>query len=100
MVQWMFDRHGRASVITDGAILRDTRGRVIAWLHGGSVYSLGGKHIGWHEGGVVSDGHNRALVFARDHTAGLLSSPGLAGDQTSSSSSGIKSAASSCCAMA
>ncbi|SRR5229473_7319750 len=79
MAGWLFDRNGRARILLDTDKLRNNRGRVIAWIGGGNVYSLQGHHVGWFDGGVVFDSDNRVIAFSGDHTAGLPWVPSLGG---------------------
>jgi hypothetical protein len=46
MSDWIFDRHGQASLLLDDDCVREKRGRVIAWIVGGNVYTLRGQHCG------------------------------------------------------
>ena len=79
MADWMFDRRGRAALIVDGGCFRSGRGTVVAWISGDNAYSLGGRHVGWFENGVLYDSQNRALGFLRDATGYLPARPGTAG---------------------
>lgn len=75
MADWMFDRRGRAALIVDGGCFRSGRGTVVAWISGDNAYSLGGRHVGWFENGVLYDSQNRALGFLRDATGGEREEP-------------------------
>ncbi|WP_145954132.1 collagen-like triple helix repeat-containing protein [Kosakonia radicincitans] len=79
MVEWIYNRNGRPTVLFDDDCLRNNRGVVIAWIHGNNIYSLRGMHIGWFEGRVLYDSHNKALGFLRNPNGRLPSIPGLAG---------------------
>jgi hypothetical protein len=79
MVEWMFDRHGKARIIFDGGKLRSSHGVVVAWIKEPNVYYLGGQHAGWFEDGVLFDSRNHVLGFLRDAEGHLPSRPGLAG---------------------
>jgi 4-fold beta flower protein len=79
MSNWIFDRHGRASIILDEDCFRDRHGKVIAWTSGNNIYSLRGKHCGWYEDGVLYDSGNRILGFLRGATGHLPSIPGIGG---------------------
>lgn len=79
MAEWIYNKHGRATVLFENDCLRDNRGQVIAWIYGNNLYSLRGHHIGWFEGRVFYDNRNRALGFLYNHTGYLPSIPGLCG---------------------
>jgi len=79
MAEWLFDRNGRPRIILDAEKIRSRQGKVIAWISRNSVYSLQGRHLGWFEGGVVSDSGNCPIAFSRNRTAGLPSAPGMSG---------------------
>jgi len=79
MAEWMFDRNGSACLILDGDRIRARAGAVVGWVRGTNTYSLGGSHMGWHEGGVIYDNRNCALAFTRSHTGSLPGTPGLSG---------------------
>jgi len=80
MAKWLHDRRGRVGLIIDGDCLRSSAGRVVAWISGTGVYSLDGKHKGWHERGVLYDSRNAALGFTSNASGHLPSRPGLAGE--------------------
>lgn len=79
MADWIFDRHGRATLILDSDCIRNSRGQVVAWISGDNVYTLQGRHCGWLEDGVLADSHNRVLGFLRNATGHLPSRPGIGG---------------------
>jgi hypothetical protein len=78
MSDWIFDRHGQATLLLDNDCIRDQSGQVIAWIVGANVYTLQGGHCGWFEEGVLRDSQNCVLGFVRDAT-GLPSRPGIGG---------------------
>ncbi|WP_313487203.1 4-fold beta flower protein [Atlantibacter hermannii] len=79
MFEWVYNKNGRPVILLESDCLRDNRGRVKAWLVGGNIYSLHGRHIGWYEDGVFYDSRNRALGFTRGHTGYIPNLPGLGG---------------------
>jgi len=79
MAEWLFDKSGNARAILDHNKIRDSRGEVVAWMTGENLYSLGGSHMGWVEGGVIYDCDNCAIGFTRNRTGSLPSVPGLSG---------------------
>lgn len=71
-------REGLASFLT--AISFGIEADMVGWLHGGSVFSLKGRHIGWFQDGVVFDSSNRVMAFSRSQSArGIPSIPGIGG---------------------
>lgn len=79
MSEWIFDRNGRATVILDSDCIRNSHGRVIAWVSGNNVYTLKGRHCGWFEEGVLYDSGNRVLGFIQNATGHLPSTPSTGG---------------------
>jgi hypothetical protein len=79
MADWLFDRQGSPRLILDDDCVRSASGAVIAWISGDGVFSLIGNHIGWYEGGVIYDHHNRALGFTHHASGYLPSRPGTSG---------------------
>jgi hypothetical protein len=59
--------------------VRDDRGVVVGWVGGSNVYLLHGEHVGWFEGGVISDSTNCALVFSLNRTGYLPHVPRVTG---------------------
>lgn len=79
MAEWIFDRGGRPTLILDSDCIRNSRGQVVAWISNNSVYTMQGRHVGWFDGGVISDSRNQVLGFIRNATGSTPGRPGLAG---------------------
>jgi len=79
MADWLFNKTGLAQLILDGDYIRNAHGSVVGWIKGENMYSLGGRHIGWFDDGVIYDSNNCALAFIHTRTGSLPSVPGLSG---------------------
>jgi len=79
VAEWVYDKHGNATLILDGDCIRDAGGSVIAWIHGENVYSLSGFHVGWFEDGVLADSSNSVLGFVSGAAGYTPARPGLSG---------------------
>jgi len=77
LAEWLFDEAGSACLILDETRIRNGRGAIVGWVRGNSAYLLHGQHVGWYEGGVISDNTNCALAFTRNRTAYLPGGPPL-----------------------
>jgi hypothetical protein len=78
MVEWIFDKNGKATAIFDADCIRTGAGDVAVWIARNNLYSLKGDHIGWFENGVFYDSNNNIIGFLRG-ASGLSSRPGLSG---------------------
>lgn len=75
MADWMFDRSGQARIIFDNDKIRSAQGRHrLDWRQ--QCFLASRKHLGWFEGGVMTDSRDCPIAFLRQRTAGLPSVPG------------------------
>jgi hypothetical protein len=65
-----YDQNGSPIAYTaDGETIFLFEGEPVAYIHGNSVYSFHGTHIGWFENGWLRDHHGAALFFT-DNASG------------------------------
>jgi hypothetical protein len=79
MAEWLYDKSGTPRLIVDTDCIRDSRGIVIAWVHGNGLFSMRGQHVGWFERGVAYDRNNNVLGFVPTADGYLPYRPGIAG---------------------
>lgn len=77
MANWLYDKHGNATLIVDFGCIRSNHGQVLAWINFIHVYNLNGNHIGWFEKGILYDFNNDVLGFTKSRSGHLLSTPGI-----------------------
>lgn len=76
-MNWLYDKNGKARMLLKDDVLISSDGKNLAWVIGGKVYSLQGKHKGWHEKGALYDAKNCCLAFEKDATGYIPSRPGI-----------------------
>ncbi len=79
MTDWLYDKSGEAQLFLHRDRFINKSGHNLGWLVKNNVYSLDGSHRGWFEDGVLYDGSNDTIAFARNATGRLPSRPGVAG---------------------
>lgn len=60
----LYDSKGRPTAyIEDGVHIYTFAGLPVAYVHDGSVYALGGRHLGWFVKGWLRDNRGRCVFF-------------------------------------
>ena len=74
-----YNRNGQPVAYTeDGTHIYLFSGEPVAYLHGDSVYSFGGRHLGWFVDGWIRDNNGYCVFFTSEATGGP-GKPGRAG---------------------
>ena len=89
MERTFYGRSGNAIAYTeDGVHIYLFSGKPVAYLDGESVYSFGGRHLGWYLDGWIWDNHGYAVLFTEEATGGP-GRPGMSGKPGKGGKSGI-----------
>ena len=66
-----YDQTGRPVAYTqDGIHIYTFLGKPVAYLHGDSVYSFSGNHLGWFEDGWIRDNSGSCVFYTHDAQGG------------------------------
>ena len=79
-MEWLFDKSGNAELFLYQDRFISREGRNLGWLYNNDVYHIStGRHIGWYENGILYNGNNEVVAFARNCQGHLPSRPGIGG---------------------
>jgi hypothetical protein len=68
-----YDRSGASVAYTDdGEHIFHFTGKPLAYIHGRSIYSYSGSHLGWFENGLIRDQLGNTVFFSRGSRGGPM----------------------------
>lgn len=73
MAHSFYDQQGTPLIYTeDDEHLYSFNGKPLAYIHGNSIYSYSGNHLGWFENGWIKDSNGYFFLFSEHATGGPL----------------------------